>query len=519
MNIWSVSREYAGIAEAGGVKNVARSLAEALVRRGHRVTLFIPLYACTDIDAVEQFECVWHEPVFINRSGTSVPVSFCHGMLNGVDIVFISHRQFAEKKAVYVYTQEDEDVVPTHRHGTGHIDALELNVIFQKAVVAFGDTCSQADAPDIIHCQDATAALVPSLMHFKMQLSPLSAQFFKKTKCVVTIHNAGPGYHHQFDSFEQASFITSLPASMLYEGLVGQKVEPFMLAAKHARLTTVSPQYAQEILNGTTETDGLGKAFKESGISITGITNGIDFDNYDPRNTSKSHLPFAFDPEHKELRGKYLCRKELLEKYAHINAGPVSQVVRFGHFALQEEAFVLISYHGRIVHQKGIEILIDASRQLLQKKLPVKIVCIGQGESELEDKLAFLSREFAGSFVFFKGYDRSLSRLCTASADFSLFPSLFEPCGLEDFISQLYGTIPLAHATGGLCKIIDEETGFLYKPDTSEKMLEILEPLIRIKISAPDIFLPMIAFAAQNTHAKYNWQYVAAQYESLYNEL
>jgi len=50
-------------------------------------------------------------------------------------------------------------------------------------------------------------------------------------------------------------------------------------------------------------------------------------------------------------------------------------------------------------------------------------------------------------------------------------------------------------------------------------MLEILEPLIRIKISAPDIFLPMIAFAAQNTHAKYNWQYVAAQYESLYNEL
>lgn len=519
MNIWSVSREYAGIAEAGGVKNVARSLAEALVRRGHKVTLFIPLYACTDIDAVEQFECVWHEPVFVNRSGTSVPVSFCHGMLNGVDIVFISHRQFAEKKAVYVYTQEDENVIPSHRHGTGHVDALELNAIFQKAVVAFGDTCAQSEAPDIIHCQDATAALVPSLMHFKMQLSPLSAQFYEHTKCVVTIHNAGPGYHHHFDSLQSAAYITSLPESMLKEGLVGQRVEPFMLASRYARLTTVSPQYAREILDGTTETDGLGQAFKAGGITITGITNGIDFDNYDPRDTHKSHLPFAFNPEYKELDGKYKCRTVLIQQYASLDAQRVSGVSRFGHLAPQTEPFVLISYHGRIVHQKGIGTLIEASRILLQKQLPVKIVCTGQGESELEDMLASLSREFVGRFVFFKGYDRSLARLCTASADFSVFPSLFEPCGLEDFISQLYGTIPVAHATGGLCKIIDEETGFLYKPGTCEKLLEILEPLVRIKASAPDIFLPMISFAAKNTHALYNWQHVAAQYETLYSEL
>ena len=182
MNVWLVSREYAGIAEAGGVKNVARSLSESLARKGHSVTLFIPLYACTDIDTVQHFECIWREPVFVNCAGKNVTVTFCHGSLNGVSIVFVSQRQFAEKKAVYVYTQEEEKLNPQNRHGTGHRDALELNVIFQKAVVEYGDTCAAEEAPDIIHCQDATSALVPVFLNFKKQLSPLSREFYQKTK-------------------------------------------------------------------------------------------------------------------------------------------------------------------------------------------------------------------------------------------------------------------------------------------------------------------------------------------------
>ncbi len=60
MKVWIISREYAGIAEAGGVKNVACSLSENLVRLGNSVTLFIPLYGCTEISNVKDYQCVWH---------------------------------------------------------------------------------------------------------------------------------------------------------------------------------------------------------------------------------------------------------------------------------------------------------------------------------------------------------------------------------------------------------------------------------------------------------------------------
>ena len=337
---------------------------------------------------------------------------------------------------------------------------------------------------------------------------------------MVTIHNAGPGYHHNFDSLQTASNLTALPVSLLEKGLVGQSVEPFLLASDCAILTTVSPQYAEEILSSKTETAGLGEALSKKGSKIRGITNGIDFDNYDPRDTSKSHLPFAFFPERKELEGKYKCRSFLLENYGREDSVLMPGVQKFGCLELSqgEDQPVFIVYHGRLVRQKGISVLIEVSRHLLQNNFPVRIVCVGQGEGELEDSLATLSREFRGRFLYFKGYDRSLARLCTASADFSLFPSFFEPCGLEDFISQIYGTIPVANATGGLCKILDEETGFLFSPCTPQKLIEILEPLIRIKTAAPDIFLPMIAFAAQHTRTVYNWDRVASSYEKIYEE-
>ena len=41
MIVWQVAREYAHLAEAGGVKNVVCSLSEGLAKLNHNVTLFI----------------------------------------------------------------------------------------------------------------------------------------------------------------------------------------------------------------------------------------------------------------------------------------------------------------------------------------------------------------------------------------------------------------------------------------------------------------------------------------------
>jgi len=156
MNIWTSSREYAGIAEAGGVKNVTCSLSESLVKLGHKVTVFIPLYKFSNLKALDEFHCVWHSPVKIFVRGRLILVTFSHGVMNGVEFVFVSHNVFADKDAVYTYTKSEEQRDPEKKQGNGHKDALFMDTIFQKACVAFANTCSPEESPDIYHCQDAS---------------------------------------------------------------------------------------------------------------------------------------------------------------------------------------------------------------------------------------------------------------------------------------------------------------------------------------------------------------------------
>ncbi len=524
MTIWLVSREYAGIAEAGGVKNVACSLSENLVKLGHRVILFIPLYGCTDKSRISKFNCAWHKPVQFCVGEKLQTVTFSHGFLNGVEVVFVCAKPFSEKLGVYTYTKAEELKNSEFKKGSGHKDSLFLNTLFQKAVIAYGDTCLHEEAPQIIHCQDATTALIPSFLAYKMSISQESKSFYEKTKCVVTVHNAGPFYHHEFQNIKDAQYFTGLPLEMLEKGLLNNTVEPFLLALENSKLTTVSPEYANEIMNGTVDTAGLTEAFAERGATITGITNGIDLERYDPCDTTKSLLPASFNPSKKDFYGKYECRRIFLELCASLkntNASEDDTVEQYGYLSpFDTTDCTYIAYHGRVVYQKGIDVLVKAAHSLLEKKLPVKFIFIGQGQPDLEKELLKLSLSFEGRCVFFRGYDRMLSRLCIASSDFVVLPSYFEPCGLEDFIAQIYGTLPVAHATGGLCKIIDDETGFLYSPNKSEKLEEALYSLVKIKSSAGGtIFNNMISYAAKYVKENYSWEKVALKYEELYKEI
>lgn len=525
MNIWVVSREYAGIAEAGGVKNVACSLSESLAKAGHSVTLFIPLYGCTDLSSVSDFICFFHRPVTITICGKEMTVSFSAGKMNGVNIVFIGNRAFSEKKAVYTYTREEESLNPCHCHGEGHEDAMFLNSLFQKTVAYYGTTCSKEEMPDIIHCQDAPAALVPVFVDYLKRTDRTMKSFYGNTKCLVTIHNAGPGYHHQFCSLQDAVDITSIPACYFEKAMNGTCCEPFLAAAAcGASITTVSPEYALEILEGKTETAGLTEGFLRLNTGITGITNGIDTDRYDPCDTKKSLLPYPFSPEKMELEGKKKCLDYLLSHYASLASSKkqaVAGIEQYGYIRRKKnEDPVYIAFHGRIVSQKGISVLAKAADMLLQRKLPVKFIFIGQGQPDLERELLQVALKYEGDCVFFRGYDRALSRLCVAACNFAVFPSFFEPCGLEDFIAQVYGTLPVAHATGGLCKIISEETGFLYGENTPEELSDMLYSLIKIMDRAgKNIFNSMVCYAASYVRENYSWQKVAQKYTELYESL
>jgi starch synthase len=525
MNVWLVSREYSGIAEAGGVKNVSCSLSESLVHLGHRVTLFIPLYKCTELSNVSEFSCFWKSPVSFPVAQKKQTVSFAHGISEGVEIVFVCHKSFAEKMGVYTYTKEEQDENPCHVKGCGHEDADFLNALFQRAVVEFSGTCTEGEKPDIVHCQDAPTSLIPPLVDFLSKKNSAVKKFFSAAKFVVTIHNAGPGYHHEFKSIQDAVSFTSMDENFLRDGLNGKSVEPFLLASKFAAVTTVSPWYAKEILSGASDTAGLSEGFNRLGKKITGITNGIDFLKYDPVDTKKSLLPFAFDPEKKDLDGKYECRNFFLEKFASEKSRAENEKKSlrqsgFINTGGKNDSFVYVAYHGRVVQQKGIEVIAKAAEIILSKKIRVKFIFAGQGSVEQENVLSSFCEKFAGDAVYLKGYEKNAARLAIASCDFSLHPSYFEPCGLEDFIAQTFGTIPVAHETGGLCKIIDDETGFLYRPNSAEILAATIESLANIMNGAGrEIFKTMISYASRYIHENYAWDRVAFDYEILYKNL
>ena len=514
MNVFIVSREYAGIAEAGGVKNVVCSLSETLMESGCTVTVFIPYYACTDTSSVKNLHDCGTE-LSVTAAGRKESVKFSEGTVNGVHIVFLHHPAFAEKQGVYTYTQQEQDKNPRHAKGKGHEDTLKLNVIFQKGIVLAAQKIIK-NPPDIIHCHDATAALVPAFVRQAEEQNLEYRKYYENTKCIVTIHNAGPGYHHDFRDIREAEFFTGLDEKVLSRGTSGKRIEPFLLAAENSILTAVSPWYADEINTGETDTDGLSEILKAKNIKVTGIINGIDAEKYDAEKPEISLLPYAFSPERHDLYGKYMCRKYFFEKYAAKNTEQQSgnkTIIQYGYLDEPDDTTVCITYHGRIAHQKGIDIASQAARIILEKGLNVRFIFAGQGFPELEMQFAAIAKDYPGKAVYIKGYTKQMARLSVASADFSLHPSYFEPCGLEDFIAQLFGTIPVANATGGLKKILDEETGFLYSPNTAEKLSEVLYSLIKIRsIPETNIFTSMIAYAARYVKENYSWKNVTKKY-------
>lgn len=522
MNIWLVSMECAGLVEAGGVKNVTYSLCKALSQKGNSVTLFIPVFGCSTFENVFGYDDVNVERVFINIGNKQETVEFTTGRLKdtNVKIFFINHPSFAQKQGVYVYTMEEQKMDPQCVCGKGHIDTLFLDALLSKAVCEYGTLISKDQIPDIIHCQDASTAVVPSYINQKRDI-------FTKTKCVVTIHNAGPAYHHEYQNLDQAIYYTSLPRELLCKAFNGNRVEPFLLASIDGYLSTVSDYYAKELVseNFNNETDGLSGIFNRNNINIMGITNGIDYDRYDPEYTKCSLLPYAYSPITGDLEGKYKNReylsdlsKNITENLSEDYVSYLENVEQYGTL-LNDKNGVYFMFHGRIVWQKGISILIPVIKKILSKYQNVYFLVEGQGDPNYENQMKELSRDFPDRMIYFYGYNRALSRLIAAVADFALFPSFFEPCGLEDFIAQIYGTIPLAHATGGLNKIINGKTGFTYLQNTEEQLTGEIEKLISLKTNNDKSLNTIIKNACQSVKENYSWDFVSEKYLNFFTNI
>jgi len=219
-------------------------------------------------------------------------------------------------------------------------------------------------------------------------------------------------------------------------------------------ITTVSPGYRNEILS---EPSGqfLAWLLNQRQDSLTGILNCIDTNEWNPE----------FD-------------RKIYSNYSRETSGfgkQQNKISLYHEFGIKiDPSRPLIGLIGRLTYQKGFGIFLSSFFQ--KRDLPFYYFFLGSGDKKLEDTLLHLSHHVSDRLCFYKGFDEALARKIEAASDFFLMPSLFEPCGLNQFYSHIYGSVPIVSRVGGLkdsvieSDLVEYFTGFIFEPGVDHSL-------------------------------------------------
>lgn len=519
-----ITREYDGLAGAGGVKDVCRQLAEALASGSRaktptiKVSVIMPCYGFIKPKILG----------FTNRGSFTVAMNYTGNDRTEdvtiwgkttqekgrgkVSIFLLDANRFKEKMGVYSYTKEEEKINPFNKAEAGHYDYFAMNVLLQKGALA--SLIYRNERPDIIHCHDGHTALIPAMAR---EMDGFR-HFFKRTGFLTTIHNAGVGYHQEIDDLPFAHAITGLPRSFVNKNLLDGKFDPFIVASNHGLLNTVSENYARELreTNDDELTGWLGHFLMSRGIKIHGITNGINPKDFDTTFAKALDIAAPFSVKKGDLKGKAICRKTLIDTLRQNNLTSVKQYGNLKHLKNSP----LLTSIGRFSNQKGMDKLTQALHQLLPTDKKVQVLILGSGDPQIAKGLISLTKEskYAGRICLLQGYDPILANQIYAAGDFFIIPSQFEPCGLTDFMAQLYGNLPIVHGVGGLVKVIHGKTGFSYKDHTALALLKAIKQSLTTYRKEPETIAKMQLQAVQTISRKHTWTKVKDQYLKLYRQ-
>lgn len=520
-NIWMVSREYRELAGAGGVKDVVYQLSKSLARWTVRsVQVVLPCYGFVDPekegflplpDPLDQKEQLTLE-INMDLPDQSIKeqVQFYTKKEERVTIYLVEASRFSDKADVYTYTIDEEHASTWKKAAEGHFDYFSMNVLHQKAAIELIIALGQR--PDIIHCHDGHTALLPALIRESSGYS----SYFRATGCLLTLHNAGLGYHQEVADIPYAFAITGLPQKIIDEHQLELKFDPLLVGGSYAIINTVSENYARELQE--TESDSLtgwlGHELKSRNVIIEGVTNGIDPDFFGPQKIEARGVDTFFDPEdpRDNLRGKVICRNQLLERLRKKES--LGGVECFGGLDQQGES-TLFTFVGRLSEQKGVDVLLEVLPVLLQNHAAAQVLVLGKGSVDLENGLVLLGTDpgYQGRVCYLKGYSSEIASEVFAAGDFLVIPSRYEPCGLTDFIAQLSGNIPVVHHVGGLVKVRDGSTGIAYLGNSPDNLYAALSRCLTLDKQEKREIQQQ---AVQEIKQKYTWQKVMHNYIELY---
>jgi len=405
MKIAILASEGAPYAKSGGLGDVMEALPAALARlQGNEVTLILPYYKKIKDNPKYEVEQVAQFYVALGWRQQYAGVMKLKNRTDGVQVYFIDNLYYFGGREGAIY---------------GDMDDAERFAFFSKACL---DTLVCLDfIPNVIQCNDWQTAAVPAFL--KMQYSPL----FPGTKCMFTIHNV------EYQGWANGDFydnVLALPWE--YRGVLdmNHSVNLMKGAIECADLvTTVSESYAQELMYPY-YAHGLDGILANAAWKLTGITNGIDTNTFNPE--TDPALPAHYNTE-TFAAGKAACKAALQDEVGL----PVSP---------DTPLMVMVT---RLAGHKGLDLLCYIARRLLWEE-DCQLLILGTGEHHFEEFFKELAQEFPDRVAAKITFNLDLAARIYAGGDLYLMPSKSEPCGLSQMNAMRYGTVPVVHATGGL---------------------------------------------------------------------
>lgn len=477
LNIVSISSELDPYSKTGGLADVARSLPRALNRMSHKIICLTPLYGQI-IDKKKHNLKLFKEKVKVKiDEKNSAYVNYWRTELSkGLPIYFIENEKyFSRKKELY---------------GSPHENArfLLFNLAALKLLIKL-----RFEA-DIIHCHDWHTGLIPYFLRRDFQ----NSEVLKKAASVFTIHNL---------TFQFGCNWWEVPIAKRDKGRNGlpELDNPDIENVNFAKrailnadvINAVSEQYAKEIMERDFGQD-LHRILKNRQERVFGIVNGIDYNDYNPRNDPGLYRNFDYYSSHLKTKNKLHLQKM---------------------FNLpQDENIPVISMITRIAEQKGFDLIRDISDILFRFNL--QLIIIGDGDKKYMDKIKELMKKHPKKlYANLKWSSSKDTTKIYAGSDMLLMPSRFEPCGVMQMIAMRYGAVPIVRHVGGLVDTVDDYdpyyrtgNGFVFKPYDSRSMaIAVARALETYKHKDEWKWL-----AEKVMHRSYSWEYPARKYAELY---
>ena len=465
--------------KTGGLGDVMYALPRELVRLNCDVRVILPRYAC--IPQKYQDKMIYRGEFYMDlgRTGRNYYVGIMEYIWDGVVYDFIDNQEFFTTGNPY----------------TNLVDDIPKYCFFSKAALAALNYMNWI--PDIIHCHDWQASLVPIYLRTLFRDSPVG-----RARSILTIHNLR--FQGIYD-IPTIQYWSGLPNEVFNMGALKQgytDANMFKGGLAYAdRITTVSGTYAQEI-----QTVEYGEHLEDhlryhSG-KLRGIVNGIDYGMWNPETDPALAVHYGLGNvlEHK-MENKLALQKEL---------------------GLEEDAgkFV-IGLISRLTNQKGLDLVSAIIPQVLDGN--TQVIVLGTGDKQYEDTFRYYENAYHGTFSACIQYDEARAHRIYAGADALLVPSRFEPCGLTQLNAMHYGTLPIVRETGGLKDTVEpyntfsgEGNGFTFDRYESGLLLDAINRAKTLYFTNRYHWDEVV----QRDMAKdVSWENSAKQYKDLYLEL